>query len=142
MLQHTIVRTLLIALFLIAFSNPEKRKHKKFLKKQSAGVRANIEQKPYGVSLSLLFFPLFFCAAATVGDSLSGHNGTLFSTWNRFPADHDCARKYGGGWWYLYIDGVCTQILTASYLSSSCLSQGRTTQIQSASDCNGTINSI
>ena len=98
---------MLIAL-LIAFSNPEKRKHKKFLEKQSAGARANIEQKPYGASLSLIFIPLFFCAAATVGDSLSGHNGTLFSTWNRFPADHDCARKYGGGWWYLYIDGVCT----------------------------------
>lgn len=47
-------------------------------------------------------------SSATVEDSLSGHNGTLFSTWNRFPADHDCARKYGGGWWYLYIDGVCT----------------------------------
>ena len=78
------------------------------MEKQCAGARANIEQKPYGASLSLLFIPLFFCAAATVGDSLSGHNGTLFSTWNRFPADHDCARKYGGGWWYLYIDGVCT----------------------------------
>ena len=98
---------MLIAL-LIAFSNLEKRKHKNFLEKQCAGARANIEQKPYGASLSLLFIPLFFCAAATVGDSLSGHNGTLFSTWNRFPADHDCARKYGGGWWYLYIDGVCT----------------------------------
>ncbi|RMX38018.1 hypothetical protein pdam_00012279 [Pocillopora damicornis] len=47
-------------------------------------------------------------SAATVEDSLSGHNGTLFSTWNRFPADHDCARKYGGGWWYMYIDVVCT----------------------------------
>ena len=86
----------MLSALLIAFSNLEKRKHKNFMEKQCAGARANIEQKPYGASLSLLFVPLLFCAAATVEDSLSGHNGTLFSTWNRFPADHDYARNNGG----------------------------------------------
>ena len=39
---------------------------------------------------------------------ISDHNGKLFSAWNGFPANRDCARKYGGGWWYLYINEVCT----------------------------------
>ena len=39
---------------------------------------------------------------------ISDHNGKLFSAWNGFPANRDCARKYGGGWWYHYINEVCT----------------------------------
>ena len=38
---------------LMAFSELEKRKHEKFLEKQYAGARANIEQKPYGTSLTV-----------------------------------------------------------------------------------------
>ena len=41
----------------MAFSELEKRKHEKFLEKQYAGVRANIEQTPYGTSLTV---PLLF----------------------------------------------------------------------------------
>ena len=37
----------------MAFSELEKRKHEKFLEKQYAGARANIEQKPYGTSLTV-----------------------------------------------------------------------------------------
>ncbi|PFX13970.1 Roundabout-like 1, partial [Stylophora pistillata] len=46
--------------------------------------------------------------AATVKDSLSIHNGMLFGTWDRLPADRDCALRLRGGWWYLYFDKYCT----------------------------------
>ena len=38
---------------LMAFSELEKRKHEKFLEKQYAGAHANIEQTPYGTSLTV-----------------------------------------------------------------------------------------
>ena len=38
----------------MAFSELEKRKHEKFPEKQYAGVRANIEQTPYGTSSTVL----------------------------------------------------------------------------------------
>ena len=43
---------------LMAFSDLEKRKHKNFLEKHYAGAGANIEQKPYGGSLTMgkIFF--------------------------------------------------------------------------------------
>ncbi|PFX17476.1 Fibroleukin [Stylophora pistillata] len=47
-------------------------------------------------------------SSATVKDSLSIHNGMLFGTWDRLPADRDCALRLGGGWWYLYFDKYCT----------------------------------
>ena len=56
----------------------------------------------------MFFFPLFYCAAATVEDSLSIQNGKLFSTWDRFPAD--------GGNYTLMKFVLLTQILTASIL--------------------------
>ena len=37
----------------MAFSDFEKRKHKHFIRKNYAGARANIEQKPYGAFLIL-----------------------------------------------------------------------------------------
>ncbi|XP_022810124.1 angiopoietin-related protein 1-like, partial [Stylophora pistillata] len=38
-------------------------------------------------------------ASTVKRDSLSDHNGMLFSTWNRSSTDHDCTSS-GGGWWY------------------------------------------
>ena len=92
----------------MAFSDLKKRKHHNFLEKRCAGARQHWEKTLWSLLMFTSYFSLFFYATATVEDSLSDHNGKLFSAWNGFPANRDCARKYGGGWWYLYINEVCT----------------------------------
>ncbi|XP_022807759.1 angiopoietin-related protein 7-like, partial [Stylophora pistillata] len=42
----------------------------------------------------------FSASTSTTKNSLSTHNGMLFRTWDRSPADHNCT-SVGGGWWYL-----------------------------------------
>ncbi|KAJ8024681.1 Microfibril-associated glycoprotein 4 [Holothuria leucospilota] len=62
---------------------------------------------PFGISDEETNFTLGLgvmeSGASVVGDSLSGHNGQPFSTWDRdndaWPAGN-CAMEYSGGWWF------------------------------------------